>query len=648
MPQRASEVKELLEDLGPTFVKLAQVWASRPDILPKPYQERLTELLEQVQPFGRDGAMETLRRNIKGAKTVESMFDDMSVFESPVAAASIGQVYKAKVNGREVAVKVQRPDVREIVTLDLYVIRRLAGWGSKLPIERYARQFQSLFELIDKVAPPFIEELDYELEAANQRLFAEKIYGCDIVSDAVVVPEVIFSSREVLVQEWLNGKKLTEPGAAREQAGRVVKALINSYMVQFLEFGFLHGDPHPGNFVLTPEGKIGILDYGLMTEIKEQYRLAFVEYIMHVQAKKYDECLQDLINLDFVPEGFGNDPEAKRVIGPGLASTLEILFSQSDLRVQQEKFKEQRDELEASGKLEVLREELTALAKKYGSFRLPSYATLIIRALATLEGVGLQTNEGFSIGQETFPYVARRLLTDDRLRIRSALRDYLYRGRQRIAVTRIDDLVTAFGTFTNLMKGDRSVAAEDGGAPKPFEAEPDGSEAGVRVDAASRDIAAVLFAPEGNYLQELLIDEGVAAVDAMSRAAVVQLIRSLGPLAFPISAPLGFLLGTSSTEKELLTREDKESLLLVRRILQLAQSPLGANLSSAPQVTDGRFLEGLNRARPYVDELLPTIAPGAASFADRFTRAVGSRLLLRVAADVESAGVPKALLAAAA
>jgi len=595
--------------------------------------------LEQVKPFGKDGAMETLRRNISGARTVEEMFDDMSVFDAPVASASIGQVYKAKVNGREVAVKVQRPDVREIVTLDLYVIRRLAGWGSKLPIERYARQFQSLFELIDKVAPPFIEELDYELEASNQKLFASKMYGCDLVSDAVVVPEVIFSSRQVLVQEWLNGKKLTEPGAAQEQAERVVKALINSYMVQFLETGFLHGDPHPGNFVLTPDGKIGILDYGLMTVIKEEYRVAFVEYIMHVQAKKYDDCLQDLINLDFLPKGFGEDPEARKVIGPGLASTLEILFSQSDLRVQQEKFKEQRDQLEASGKLEVLREELQGLAKKYGSFRLPSYATLIIRALATLEGVGLQSNAGFSIGQETFPYVARRLLTDDSLRIRSALQDYLYRGRQRIAVKRIDDLVTAFGSFTNLMKGDRAVAAEDGGAPKPFEAKADGVEAGGRLDAASRDIAGVLFSPDGNYLQEILINEGVAAVDALSRAAVVQLIRTLGPLAFPVAAPLNFVLGTGGIEKQLLSREDKESLLLVRRILQLAQSPLGSSLSDAPQVTNGRLLAGLERARPFVNDLLPTIAPGAASFADRFTRAVGSRLLLRVAADVENAGM---------
>jgi len=426
------------------------------------------------------------------------------------------------------------------------------------------------------------------------------------------------------------GKKLTEPGAAKDQADKVVKALINSYMVQFLETGFLHGDPHPGNFILMPSGKIGILDFGLMTTIKEEYRVAFVEYIMHVQAKKYDECLQDLVNLDFLPKGFGEDPEARRVIGPGLANTLEILFSQSDLRVQQEKFIAQRDELVASGKLESLREELTALASKYGSFRLPGYATLIIRALATLEGVGLQSNAKFSIAEETFPYVARRLLTDDSFRIRSALRNYLYKGRQRIAVQRIDDLVTAFSTFTNLMKGSRDMAAQAGGAPKPIETEEQGAHTNAKVDLASRELVSIIASPDGNYFQDLLIDEGVAAIDALSRAAVLQLVRSLGPLAFPITAPLGFLLGTNDAQSRLLTREDKESLLLIRRIIQLVQSP-----GAAAAATSTDVISDIGRARPFVEELWPSVAPGTTAFALRFVRALASRALLRLAGDVE-------------
>ncbi|CAK0859688.1 unnamed protein product [Prorocentrum cordatum] len=678
-PQRAVEARDLITDLGPAFVKIVQVWASRPDVLPEAYNRELEKLLERVRPFDKEEAMLTLRRNFPGEGSVEAMFDDMGVFEKPVASASIGQVYKATMDGREVAVKVQRPDVREQVTLDLYVIRRLAALGSLLPIERFSRQFSSLFDLIDRVAPPFIEELDYEFEANSQRRFAELIYGCELVADSVAVPEVVAAKREVLVQEWLPGKKLTEPGAASDQASQVVKVLLNAYMVQFLETGLLHGDPHPGNFVLMPSGKIGILDYGLVTHVAPNIRVSFIEYIMHVQAKMYDECLIDLINLGFLPEGLKDDKEAREVIVPGLASTLTILFEQSDLRKQREKFVAQRENLASEGKLEKLQEELRAIARKYGSFRLPGYTTLIIRALATLEGVGMSVNNNFSLNSELFPYIARRLLTDDSLRIREALRAYLYRGRKRIDLKRVDDLASGFRSFTNLMKGSAEVRANVGGAPAPQQPQqlhglPAGArpaplpepaslrslpppaaaaggegaaagEEGAGVEMAAKDIAVVLFSPQGNYLQDVLIDEGVAAVDALSRAALVQLLGALGPLAFPVSAPLALLLGVGDARGRLLTREDKEALLLIRRLSQYAQAaaqPEGPLEPAGP----GRFGElaraaqALRQLQPLASGLLPALGEGAASFAQRFVRKLASRIVERLAEGIEvSAGL---------
>mmetsp|Transcript_81173 Transcript_81173/g.210878 ORF Transcript_81173/g.210878 Transcript_81173/m.210878 type:complete len:973 (+) Transcript_81173:131-3049(+) len=668
MPQRAVEARELITDLGPTFVKITQVWASRPDVLPEAYQKECEKLLEQVRPFNRELAMETLRRNITGSNGVERMFDDMAVFDEPIAAASVGQVYKANMNGRDVAVKVQRPDVREQVTLDLFVVRRLSGLGSQLPIERYAAQFKSLLELLDRAAPPFIEELDYENEASNQRRFAKMTADCELIRDNVAVPEVFFSSREVLVQEWLPGKKLTEPGAAQEQAGRVVKVLLNSYMVQFLETGFLHGDPHPGNFILMPDGRLGILDYGLMTTISPEKRVAFIEYIMHVQAKMYDECLQDLVNLEFLPAGIADDKEAREVIVPGLANTLSILYEGSgDLREQQKKFIKQREDLQATGKLEVLRGKLQAIAKKYGSFRLPGYMTLILRAFATLEGVGLRTDKQFSIIKECFPYVARRLLTDDSLRIREALKAYLYRDGRRIKVKRIDDLASGFGNFTNLMKGSRKEAVE-AGAPIAAadtaalvvagrgsgDSTEDEETPPVVFDTASRDIIAVLFSPQGNFLQEVLIDEAVAAIDALSRAALVQLLKALGPLAMPLRGQLSFMLGSpdfSRTESVILTRDDKESLLLLRRIAQLIQEGSSGRpdaSSSASSEHDGgaadagvrsvdllNVFRDLQRLGPIASGLLPTVAPGVTAFARRLVVQLGSRTLLRLANDLE-------------
>lgn len=630
-PQRAREAKELITDLGPAFVKIMQVFASRPDALPEAYQKEFEGLLERVRPFGREEAMETLSRNFGGMEAVRSLFDDMAAFEKPVASASVGQVYRASIQGREVAVKVQRPDVREQVTLDLFVVRKLAAIGSFVPIERYARQFKSIFQLVDRAAPPFIEELDYEFEADNQREFAELISKCELVEDTVVVPEVLKASREVLVQEWLPGKKLTEEGAAKDQSQEVVKVLLNSYMVQLLETGFLHGDPHPGNFVLMPTGKIGILDYGLMTRITPEKRVALIEYLIHVQANMYDECLQDLVTLEFLPEGIANDKVAREVIVPRLAETLNILFEQSDLRVQREKFMKQREELEATGKLEVLQEELQNIAKKYGTFELPSYATLIIRALATLEGVGLRANKDFSLSSETFPYIARRLLTDDGDRIRKALKAYLYKGRARMAPDRLESIAQGFRTFTNLMKGDRNEAVA-AGAPRPEDFD-DAQNEEVSLDAATKDIAAVVFSPDGNFLQDLLIDEGVAAVDALSRAAVSQVLRILGPLGAPVAAPMQLILG-SGTER-LLTREDKQSLLVIRKIVQIIQAaaevPAGAQPEDLP-----RTLQDLGRLLPVAQSLLPTLAPGAAAFAQRFAQRLAARALQRLASDVAS------------
>mmetsp|Transcript_124168 Transcript_124168/g.386673 ORF Transcript_124168/g.386673 Transcript_124168/m.386673 type:complete len:456 (+) Transcript_124168:1080-2447(+) len=429
-------------------------------------------------------------------------------------------------------------------------------------------------------------------------------------------------------------------------------------MVQFLETGFLHGDPHPGNFVLMPSGKLGILDYGLMTEVSPDRRVAFIEYIMHVQAKMYDECLTDLINLGFLPEGIANDKEAREVIVPGLASTLAILYEGSgDLREQREKFQKQREELNKEpGKLEKLREQLQGIAKKYGSFRLPGYMTLILRAFATLEGVGLRSDGGFSIIKECFPYVARRLLTDDSLRIREALRAYLYRGRPRIAASRIDDLATGFSSFTNVMKGNRTEAAK-AGAPVPeadlatevAAAEPAEAGAATRaeLDVAAKDIVAVLFSPEGNFLQELLIEEGVASIDALSRATLLQLLRALGPFSAPLAAPLALLLGAGgpgSVEGRLLAREDKQALLLLRKIVRLVQgNPASssqqhaeeAEADSPPAGTLLRTVQDLQRLQPLATGLAPTVAPGAAAFAERFARTLASRTLLRLAGDLE-------------
>jgi len=393
---------------------------------------------------------------------------------------------------------------------------------------------------------------------------------------------------------------------------------------------------------------------------------------MHLQAKDYGNCLQDLINLEFFPAALGNDKEALDVIVPTLRSTLSTLYEEGgDLKKKQEMFAKQREEMKASGKLDTLRTQLQEISKKYsGAFRLPPYFTLIIRAFSTLEGLGLKNDANFAIVKECFPYIARRLITDDSFRMRNALKSYLYKGRTRIAVSRIDELTSGFGKFTNLMKGSRK-SAEGAGGPTVLAAATEdvastatgrssaspatrsesngaGSTDTIALDTATTDIARVVFSPDGNFLQDLLIEEGVAAVDALSRATLLSLLRTLGPLALPLALPLGFLLGgNASRDSRIVTREDKESLLILRRIVRLVQAggrnSGGAGASPEMSTTDIRgAAEDLRRLQPLADGLLPVVAPGASAFARRFATELARRVLLRVADDIESnAGFPR-------
>ncbi|CAK9047692.1 unnamed protein product [Durusdinium trenchii] len=381
-----------------------------------------------------------------------------------------------------------------------------------------------------------------------------------------------------------------------------------------------------------------------MTEITADKRMSFIEFLMHLQAKEYKSCLTDLINLEFFPPALKEDKEALDIIVPTLATTLATLYEEGgDLKKKREMFAKQREEMKEAGKLDGLREKLQAISKKYaGAFRLPPYFTLILRAFSTLEGLGLKSDENFAIVKECFPYIARRLIVDDSFRMREALRSYLYKGRSRIAVSRIDELSSGFGNFTNLMKGSRSESAAAGGVRAPATTGPaaghaeggaERSSARPQLDSASREIAEVIFSAEGNFLQDLLIDEGVAAIDALSRATLLQLLRNLGPLALPLTLPLNFLLGGSSGSR-LLSREDKESLLVIRRIVQLVDASRDAN-SDDEGADLGQTVQRLQRLQPLAQGLLPSITPGAASFAQRFARQLARRILLRLADDVE-------------
>jgi aarF domain-containing kinase len=213
----------------------------------------------------------------------------------------------------------------------------------------------------------------------------------------VKVPGVYleYTCRKVLTCEWVNGEKLSESNAA--DLLPLVTTALNCYLVQLLETGFLHADPHPGNLLRTPDGHLCVLDFGLMTEVTEDQRYTLVEYISHVVNSDYPRVAEDLVRLGFVPPELA-DPRKTAAVAPQLGRIMGQLIQGGGARkinVQQ------------------LTEDLVNISKDY-VFVIPPYFALILRAFSVLEGIGLDADPDYSIVDECYPYLSKRLLTDDR------------------------------------------------------------------------------------------------------------------------------------------------------------------------------------------------------------------------------------------
>ena len=685
---RASSLRDLIAEQGPAFVKVGQAVAIRPDLLPPAYLEELQTLLDQVAPFGSDEARALIRQQLSlGGEDVdlEDVFEDVSAFDEPVAAASIGQVYRAKlkVGGygvspeerdafvgntesqspgfatNEVAVKVQRPGILETVTLDLLVIRSVLQAAASLEtfgvdaLEQVKQGAEGFLPVLDVAAERFLEELDYGLEADNASRFEKDMQSVDVVRGAVKVPHVFrgLSGRCVLTQEWVEGRKLTDitsDPSTGPLRSKLVQTLLNSYMVQFLETGFLHADPHPGNFLLMPDGRLCILDYGMMTEIGADQRVAFIEYIAHLSARDYDKTLTDLVNLGFVPPELADDPANRDVVVPVLAETLETLYGSGGSAAKKlDKLSEQ-----GNSRVAELSDKLEALSKEY-PLQLPPYFVLILRAFGTLEGLGLSVDENYAIVDECFPYVARRMLADDSPRMRAALRSFVYGGGDRLKIARVRSVAAGFSEFTNNM--DEAVSQEVGSSGMVEDNGAVEDRKSGSVDAATRDALALVFSAEGNYLQEILVEEAVRAADALSRNAASGAWRALGAgapaaLALGVLAPpvalvpgvnLPFLLSLLASRNGsavALTLEDKKNLALLRSVAEL----VAPDVARERGLTTSLFSTTLSpdearRIASIVAELAPAVAPGVRRMSGEFAEQFSARVAERTREDLAAA-----------
>ncbi|MEB3303479.1 MAG: AarF/ABC1/UbiB kinase family protein [Cyanobacteriota bacterium] len=397
---RARECAELLAALGPAFIKAGQALSTRPDIVPPVLLEELAQLQDQLPGFDSALAMACIEEDL-GAP-VDEIF--ASLEREPISAASLGQVHRGVLQGgQKVAVKVQRPGLREQITLDLYIVRNIASWmNANVGLIR-----SDLVGLIDELGTRVFEEMDYLNEAAN----AEKFKQLHRHNPAIAVPEIYpaATSRRVLTMEWIDGVKLTNLDAVKGigiDPDDMVTIGVNCSLQQLLEHGFFHADPHPGNLLALADGRLAYLDFGMMSTVTREARTGLIQAVVHLVNRDFTSLSKDFVSLGFLSEEVDLSP---------IVPAFEVVFGQAlEMGVSRMDFKAVTDDL-------------SGVMYRF-PFRVPPYYALIIRSLVTLEGIALSVDPDFKILGAAYPYFARRLMEDPDPQLRQSLREMLFDG----------------------------------------------------------------------------------------------------------------------------------------------------------------------------------------------------------------------------
>ncbi|PMB47420.1 hypothetical protein CEN40_08755 [Fischerella thermalis CCMEE 5205] len=526
--RRAIQLRQILTKLGPAYIKIGQALSTRPDLVPPTYLEELTQLQDKLPPFPNEIAYQFIQEEL-GAPPQE-IYTELS--PEPIAAASLGQVYKGKLStGEEVAVKVQRPDLRERITIDLYILRRLAGWAQK----NFKRIRSDLVGILDELGDRIFEEMDYIHEGENAERFYQ-LYGH--LKD-VYVPKIYweYTNRRVLTMEWIEGTKLTNTEEIKAEgidARYLIEVGVQCSLRQLLEHGFFHADPHPGNLLATRDGKLAYLDFGMMSEIQPPQRYGLIEAIVHVVNRDFEGLANDYVKLDFLSP----DTDLTPII-PAFARV----------------FADAQGASVAELNIKSITDELSALMYEY-PFRVPPYYALIIRSLVTLEGIAIHIDPNFKVLSEAYPYVAKRLLTDPSPELRASLQDLLFK-ENRFRWNRLENLLR---NARNNQDYDFNLVLNQG------------------VDFLSSE--------RGSFIRDRLIDELIKSAEALSK-------NVLHNFTYLLRERVGV---TAINETPAATDEQQQTLEHIKRILNILRETRGFDPTQLiPQVVQIVLNPGVQR-----------------------------------------------------
>jgi predicted unusual protein kinase regulating ubiquinone biosynthesis (AarF/ABC1/UbiB family) len=414
LEKQAVWLRESLIGLGPTFIKIGQALGTRADLLPLEYVKELAKLQDQVPAFPTSEAFAIVEAEL-GRPVYEAYAE---IDAEPIAAASLGQVYRARLaTGEEVAVKVQRPNLESIISFDIAILFRLVKLTNRFFPK--ANENADWEGMLHEFHATIFEEMDYVKEGRNADRFRYNFRTWR----AILVPKIHWShtNTRVLTLDFIRGTKVVDLEGLRANRISPVKVnrmLIRTYLKQLLEDGFFHADPHPGTLLVMDSGHLAFFDFGMVGRISPKLQTQMIDAFFHVVARDVHGLGQDIINLNFLKPGV--DPETVRPV-------VESLFTHYlNLKLGEVNFKE-------------LTYDLAEVIYEY-PFRLPSNFTYIMRALMTLEGIGVVTDPGFSFFETAKPFAKEFMLRREGRLFRKLIFDKLTgreNGENRIAWSRV-------------------------------------------------------------------------------------------------------------------------------------------------------------------------------------------------------------------
>jgi predicted unusual protein kinase regulating ubiquinone biosynthesis (AarF/ABC1/UbiB family) len=393
---------EKLHDLGPTFIKIGQTLSTRADLLPLPAMLELSVLQESVKPFSTELAKAIIERELgAGPDTLYESFNEV-----PIAAASLCQAYLAHLkDGRDVVVKVQRPNLPSVIAADVQILSAVADEVMLYPSLCRHTDWP---DVVDEFARTIFEEIDYIREGRNADKFRHNFRNFD----EICIPRIVWrlTGRRVLTIEYIPGVRVTDVQALAAQGlepQQITKIGANFYLKQLLEDGFFHADPHPGNMRIMPDGRIGIFDFGMVGRLSPELKQHLVNAFIHVIQQDYSALIDDFIGMGFLSHSVN-----KASLLAELMPIIETRFAEGMTKVRFRK----------------MLFDFSDVCWRY-PFKLPSEFTYVMRALLTLEGVALQISPDFNFIDAAMPFAQRLLIKNNGVIGNAILKEVFTEGR---------------------------------------------------------------------------------------------------------------------------------------------------------------------------------------------------------------------------